>query len=491
MLRVARLLATAVPLGFCAASAHAAIIISTAATQNMSCTGGICAPTATDAVLNVTDLENLLASGNLTVTTTGSGVQGYDVNIRAPFEWASASALTLDAYRSVSVNQQVSVWGVAELAILTNGGSSKGSFEFGKRGRITFANLSSQLTINGILYRLENNLKNLAYDIARMPRGAYALAGDYDASGDGVYTSPPIGAEFSGTFSGLGSVISNLTVVDHIQYDYVGLFYHVSKNGAVNAVRLSHVVMQGLGTVGGLAGVSDGTVSGSETSGRLVGGLTGGLVGQNNGTIEYSHATDRIKALVNGVSGGLVGENTGTITNSWSAGSISGRDSTSAGGLVAYNTGNIAQGFSTDTVTCENYCGGLSATNTGTIINSYSTGSVSGYASSFDVGGFIGVNYNGGVAKSSYSTGVVSGKRNGDVGGFFGADQGSADSSYWDTETSGTDFGSGDGNDSGITGLTTEQFQAGLPSGFDPKVWVEDPSVNNGFPYLLANRPPK
>jgi hypothetical protein len=36
----------------------------------MSCSAGVCAPTVTDAMLNVTDLENLLASGNVSVVTT-------------------------------------------------------------------------------------------------------------------------------------------------------------------------------------------------------------------------------------------------------------------------------------------------------------------------------------------------------------------------------------------------------------------------------------
>ena len=49
------------------ASASADVTISAAATQNMTCTAGVCAPTASDAVLNVTDLENMLASGNVTV----------------------------------------------------------------------------------------------------------------------------------------------------------------------------------------------------------------------------------------------------------------------------------------------------------------------------------------------------------------------------------------------------------------------------------------
>ena len=53
----------------------ARVVIGADATQNMTCSAGICAPTAANAVLNVSDLETLLASGNVTVTTTGTGVQ--------------------------------------------------------------------------------------------------------------------------------------------------------------------------------------------------------------------------------------------------------------------------------------------------------------------------------------------------------------------------------------------------------------------------------
>ena len=32
----------------------------------------------------------------------------------------------------------------------------------------------------------------------------------------------------------------------------------------------------------------------------------------------------------------------------------------------------------------------------------------------------------------------------------------------------------------------------GLTSdGFDPNIWAENPKINNGFPYLIANPPPK
>jgi hypothetical protein len=65
---------------------------------------------------------------------------------------------------------------------------------------------------------------------------------------------------------------------------------------------------------------------------------------------------------------------------------------------------------------------------------------------------------------------------------------------YWDTDTSGVaDPSRGAGNVSnepGITGLSDAQLKSGLPSGFDPSIWAQSPSINGGFPYLIANPPP-
>lgn len=84
------------------------------------------------------------------------------------------------------------------------------------------------------------------------------------------------------------------------------------------------------------------------------------------------------------------------------------------------------------------------------------------------------------------------------MGGLIGDDgsqPGSLTGTYWGIDTSGiTNLGQGAGNianDPGITGLTTAQFQSGLPQGFDPTVWAESAHIDGGFPYLLANPPVK
>jgi hypothetical protein len=79
----------------------------------------------------------------------------------------------------------------------------------------------------------------------------------------------------------------------------------------------------------------------------------------------------------------------------------------------------------------------------------------------------------------------------GTVGGFAGYNPGQVMSDdYWDTTTSGTDQGAGNGVADGLAGLTDTQLKSKLPAGFDRKVWAQDPNINAGYPYLLAN-PPK
>src|SRR5438874_633148 len=74
-------------------AAQASVEISTAATKNMTCSNGVCSPTDKKAVLNVNDLTNMLASGDLKITT---GAGAVTITVMSPFSWTSASRLTLD-----------------------------------------------------------------------------------------------------------------------------------------------------------------------------------------------------------------------------------------------------------------------------------------------------------------------------------------------------------------------------------------------------------
>lgn len=486
----------------------------------MDCSVGVCTPTAKGAVLNVGDLEALLASGDVTVKTTGTGVEARNIEVKSLLSWTASSMLAFDSYDSISVNKTISIAGAGGMSLATNDGGGGGMLLFGGKGNISFTNLSSALIIDGQAYTLVGDIKTLAADVAANPAGFYALGNDYDASQDGAYSTAPVATTLTGVVEGLGNAIVNLTIKrsqgkgPHI---FIGLFTQVAYGGAVDSVLLRKLDYEVAGdkaaaSMGGLIGVNNGLVFDDRVDGALKAShlIVGGLVGANNdtGAISLSSADVRVsgafRATTYRYAGGLVGENLGIISSSWASGNVKAADGSYAGGLVGFNTGSsgiemISDSFAIGTVTAgdQSITGGLVGLNEANadINNSYAMGAVSAGGNSY-VGGFVGSTGNGsdGTVEESYSTGAVSGGSGSHVGGFAGAgNNGTVDFTdcYWDTTTSGTNDGIDNGNGSGITGLTTEEFQSGLPDGFNPNTWAEDTNINNGLPFLIANPPPK
>jgi hypothetical protein len=460
--------------GACATPASADVVISTDATQNMSCSGGVCAPTASDAVLNVTDLENLLASGNVSVVTTNGSVQANNIAINAAFSWSAANALTLDAYQSITFTAPVTDRGAGSVSLVTNDGGSNGLLSFLGGNSLTVANLKNSLSINGVRHKLVSSIKTLAYVIAKHPKGAFALANDYDAKKDGLYRLLPIPLAFTGSFNGLGHSISNLAIADSTD-STLGFFYELTAPGTISSIGLENVVVRA----------------------SIFFSVTGALVGvQNGGTVFNSWSTGKVNGGYGSDTGGLVGHLTsnGAVTNAWSSAKVTNLNGGGAGGLVgAMDSGAISSSFATGFVHEYLCVGGLVGSQyAGSIANSYATGKVRSTDSRYaDTGGFVGCT-NGGNLASSYSTGSVRKAVGLNVGGFIGFSSGGSFSKcYWDTRTSGTDVGIGSGDKRGVKGISTKKLQSTLPEGFDPAIWAEDAAINNGFPYLIANPPAK
>ena len=240
--------------------------------------------------------------------------------------------------------------------------------------------------------------------------------------------------------------------------------------------------------VGGLVGYNEGTISYSYASGTVTSTEddVGGLVGYNNGTISSSYSTAYVSG--GGVVGGLVGQNStnGTIEYSYATGDVEGIRN-DIGGLVGWQLGSISYAFATGDVSGPSQVGGLVGwASEGSISQTYATGSVAGTGN--DVGGLVG---QGGVNISySYATGAVSGNEN--VGGFVGNSSGVITASYFDTDTTGTTTALGSGTSSGVTGLTTAQFQdsdyfytLASEAGWDfTTIWA--PSSEGYYPELYA-----
>jgi hypothetical protein len=455
------------------------LTISSKPTQNVSCSAGACSATDKKAILNVGELIAMLGSGDVTVSTGGVA---KDIEVSAALSWASTSRLTLDADKSLVVKQPVTVAGSGALTLSSNRGHQKVDLEFFGKGNIQFWDLSSSLVINGKSYTLVGDIATLAANIAANPSGTFALAHDYDASADGTYSSSPIPTTFTGEFDGLGNTISSLKVNIPNNGTALGLFAVVQQGGQIRSLGLTNIDFEGspLSAVGPIAAGNDGLISRSWTSGliRLFAGGTnsGGLVGANFGEIIGCHAAIKFKASNVGLTnlGQLVGENDGTVSLSYATGSIKVGQSrqVNVGGLVGLNTGSVENSYTVASIFAGKNCcgdndfGGLIGKNDGIVVSAYAAGNI--------------VTWNGDTSG---------------LGGLIGFDAGTVGdvlTSYWDLDAGISDPSQGAGNienDPGITGLTAQQLQSGLPSGFDPMTWGHDMSVNNGFPYLTSNPP--
>ncbi|HEY2446706.1 MAG TPA: hypothetical protein VGI20_13305 [Rhizomicrobium sp.] len=494
--------------------APAAVVISTGASSHMVCKGAVCQPTAADAVLSVSDLKTLLESGNVTVTTTGSAVQAKSILMKANLSWSNASALTLDAYQSISVHGLVSVAGQGGLALTTNDGGTGGDVAFVAPGKIAFANLSSNLKINGTGYVLASSIQQLASDIAANNTGYFALADNYDASADGTYKESPI-LSLGGTFEGLGNTISNLTIYSSccnaglifdsagivrdinltnesvtvaenpgysqaggLVYWNLGLIQHTFVGGSISGSKNSL-------SIGGIAAFNTGTIADSSAQVTTTGyNWVGGLVGYNlEGTVEFSHAVGSVTGY--GCAGGLVGYDEGgtypgLVSHSYAAATVATGDAGAAGGLIGCLwEGQVRYSHATGDTTAgvNSAVGGLVGTNIGNsakhpfaqfppdVAYSYSTGNASGGDSAV-VGGLIGSSFNIGVGQS-FAAGSASGGNKAVVGGLIGYN---AELQTYNSYSTGAVNGGEDAQVGGLSGHnaigTTEyDYSAGAVTG--------------------------
>jgi len=519
-------------------TSHYGVTISRKATQNMVFSAGVYSATADGANLNTKDLESVLAAGNVEVTT-GNGSGGDekgDLHVDTGFTWKSRRALTLDAYHSIFVDSPAVDAGKGALTLTDNDGGSGGAIVYGPKGRFIIRNISDRLVIDGEPYLVDVSIQSLAGDIDAKPAGNFALSDNYNARKDGTYNGSPVAIEFMGNFDGLGNTVSNLKINSG-----EGLFYEAT--GTLRNIHLVNVSVTGPDVdenpVGALVGWELGSVEGATSSGSVSssgsadGYPVGGLIGDGNivtncsstatvqsdvaqdigglvgavGTVSYSSASGPVTGAAESepVVGGLAGL-ANSVVGSFATGAVTVTGSgyvARVGGLVGMSDDGVSGSFANGDVSAPDgaAAGGLVGyAYEGAIANSYATGAISG-GSSADVGGLIGEvprDTKASIA-TSYSTGAPSGGANSWIGGVLGIDDtkygcGCFTDTYWDTTSSGiTDLEQGAGfppNEPGIAGLTTALLQSGLPAGFDPSVWAENPDINDGLPYLIATPPP-
>lgn len=452
-------------------AAQSDVVISNDPTQNMSCNINACAPTQTDAVLNVTDLNNMLATGDVTIFTAFSIKKhrrdAYNIDLDSPLSLSSTSNLTLHPYYAVNVNAPVTIVTTGTLTLngyigLANINASieiqsAGTLDLGEiptlapNASVTFDDLNGHLTI-GLPYTLVADVPALVADIAAgQGKGNFALIHNYDAAND-TFQKAPI-PDFKGIFTGLGHTIANLK----IKKGFASCEGFVSKNeGTLRDISLQgvNVTSTTQKNIGALVGCNYGNISNASVDGTISGNNSanvGGIVGSNtpSGGISIARAAVIVSG---GQAGGVVGENDNSVYEAYATGSVTGNSN--SGGLVGANKLYVQESYATSSVNGNSgAAGGLAGFNSAKIVDCYSTGTVNGTGY---VGGFVGYDPN-----ESISNG------------------------YWDLDTSGVEQGVGfPVNDPSAIGLTTAQLQSRLPSGFDKRYWALDSNINNGFPYL-------
>ncbi|HEX3666048.1 MAG TPA: hypothetical protein VHU23_12555 [Rhizomicrobium sp.] len=442
--------------------AHADLSVARRATKNVSCSGGSCVATARNAVMNVADLQNLLASQSAVSLDAGPA---KNIAINTALTWTSSATLSLTANGSLIVNKPVTVAGKAGVTIQSNG------LSFGHKASLSFWDLGSSLTINRHAYALVSDIKSLATAInGGGSAGFYALSNDYDAAADGTYNESPIIGNFAGTFEGLGHTIVHFSMLGSGFFEWnSGVIENfsllrasaevggnsgilVGKNdGLIDHARVTGtMLLQGAVVAGGLVGVNEQRIANSHANIRIIGdgGDIGGLVGQNEGEIQTSYAEGRTEmiSIPTRTSGGLVGINDNRIENCYSLTAIVRQGTSFYGGLIEAQIAEVERPHT---------------------IASYAAGKVESAKKSGGLPGGV-VGYQDTANPSTYSN------------------------VYWDTDTDVHNRHDGAANvpdQSGLTGLTDAQLKSGLPPGFDPKIWGQSPSINNGYPYLLSNPP--
>lgn len=212
------------------------------------------------------------------------------------------------------------------------------------------------------------------------------------------------------TFS--GSVTANSAPVGGIVGQTDGLIAGCTMDGSVQGNS---------GTIGGIAGyaagsaslISDCTVSGSvKAAGGY--GYVGGVAGKTDGKITGCVAECSVEASGQHYVGGVAGSaSTGSeISNSSSSGDISGTGK--VGGIAGYTDGEISICINTGNVNGggSGHAGGVAgeAGNNGTVSNSFNSGSVSGGGQG-NVGGIVGYASSDTVVHHNLNKGEVEGNK--------------------------------------------------------------------------------
>ena len=435
--------------------------------------------------IGASTLSTSLGSSNVSIATSATTGGNGDIFVNSAVSW-SANRLTLNAHRNININANLNATGAASLTLnyglgavaannasnITTAPGAVVNLPFGTTNFTTRQGSDGAVKQYTVITSLGLAGSTTTTDLQGMGGNLgvginYALGSNIDAAPTALWnggagfmpigsSEAPSGRPFVTTFDGLGHTISNLTINRPLS-DGAGLFGRSTNSSSIRNVSLVDARVTGRSNAGGLVGVLAGTSA----------------IWNSNSTGGATVATYKAGGLVGSILGDASNKGS-TVSQSYATGTVSGMNNT--GGLVGFmdvNT-NVSNSYATGAVTSTGtHAGGLVGSLSGTISNSYATGAVSGKA---NVGGLLG--WNLGEVSNSYATGTLNGSN---VGGLVGLNESLVNSSYWNTDTAVSSWG---------TGLTSVQMLHKRNfTGFDftvTPVWGVNAAVNSGRPILCA-----
>ena len=208
----------------------------------------------------------------------------------------------------------------------------------------------------------ENLLDSLDYDADGKVTNGERFIGWTRIGWSGWVGEKLLNNPYTGTFDGQNHTVSGLYFNDAGKYN-VGLFGVVYNDGSVSNVGVVDSCFYCYGDVGGVCGISYGTISNCYNTGRVSG---------NDKNV-----------------GGVCGTSYGTITNCYNTGAVS-SNSSRVGGVCGDNDEKISNCYNTGTVSGANAVGGVSGRNCNIITNCYNVGTVRATGNNPNVGGVCG-----------------------------------------------------------------------------------------------------
>ena len=229
---------------------------------------------------------------------------------------------------------------------------------------------------------------------------------------------------FSGYFRGNGHTIRDLELEG--SYSPAGLFAIVEKDAVVESLSVQGWIAPGgeKGTIGGIAGVNKGTLTNCQFSGGVEGGTeVGGIVGRNEETGVLDRCISHCVVSGKSSTGGIAGQNAGSITSCTNMGAVNAdyQDSTLnldglSADVVAYIEQKLDSSAEPLSSNAPTDTGGIAGRSSGMILSSTNVGTVGYEHLGYNVGGIVG--RTDGLVSGCINQGAVYGRK--DVGGIAG-----------------------------------------------------------------------